>query len=290
MRIGSRCRRSVIAACVVVAAAVAAAQQGGSERDGRAWLGLLIRDPDREPGPVVTAVDAGGPAATAGLTAGDIVLRVDGAAVADRAAFIERLRDRRPGDSVRISARDKSGVERTVTVLLAAERGFDPERLVERLQDGLSGGFWPGRPRLGVDVADIDADLARYFTAPRADCVLVTRVHAQGPAERAGLHAGDLVLALEGADVHGVEGLQTLLGRHADGDSVRIEVWRRDRRLSTRVQLDPGAAWRRRPARSEPPLAATDVDDLQREVRRLRQEVEQLRREVDILRRQRGGR
>jgi S1-C subfamily serine protease len=279
-------RGVLFALALCTGAGGAAAQTAVSERDGRAWLGASIRDPGSEGGPVVTAVDDGGPAAAAGLLAGDVVLRIDGELVRDRRGLVERIRDHRPGDRIRLVVRGANGVERAADVELAAERAFDPDRLVERLQGlGGTGGFWSGRPRLGLDVVDMDADLARYFTAPRSDGVLVTRVHDDGPAARAGLRAGDLVLGLDGQPVHGVDGLQTLLAAHADADSVAVEVWRRDTRLVLGVRLAP-ASWLRRAPRVEP-LSSGDFEELRRELRTLRRELDDLRREVDLLRRRR---
>jgi len=286
MRFERGFRTAVAIAWLGVATAVFA-QPTESDREGRGWLGISIRDPDGEAGPVVTAVDAGGPAFAAGLTPGDIVLRVDGSAVADRAAFVERMQRHAPGERVRLVVRRADGVERAVEIELRA-RASESERLLERLQGSLpSGGFWAGRPRLGVDVVDVDDDLGRYFAAPRPRCVLVTRVHEDGPAARAGVRAGDLLLAVDGREAHGVEGLQTLIAERTDAATVRIDVWRRDRKLGFDVRLVAAASWLRRPPGRAESVPSGDLEDLRREVRALRREVEDLRRELDLVRRRR---
>ena len=72
--------------------------------DLRAWISLLERegelvrvsaevDPDLEITEIVDrTVKAGGPAAAAGLKKGDVVLTIDGAAVGDAQALVERIR------------------------------------------------------------------------------------------------------------------------------------------------------------------------------------------------------
>jgi len=71
-----------------------------TSRPSRAWLGLycyMLR------GHVVIAgILPGGPAETAGLAQGDIVLAVDDARVQTRREFYERLWEHRAGDDVRL--------------------------------------------------------------------------------------------------------------------------------------------------------------------------------------------
>jgi S1-C subfamily serine protease len=262
-----------------------AGAQPPADNAGRVWLGVSIRDPDGEPGPVVTAVDAGGPAATAGVSRGDVVLRVDGAPVADRAQFIERVRAHQPGDAVRLRVATAGGAERDLVVALSA-RASETDRLMERLQDTLANGaFWAGRPRLGIDVVDMDADLARYFNAPSADAPLVTRVHPDGPAAAVGIQAGDVIVTFAGHPAHGVAGLQTQIAEQTEPGKVPIVVWRRDRRLTFDVQLDASPRLRRTSRPDATPIA--ELEELRRELRNLSREVDDLRREVDLLRRRR---
>ena len=64
------------------------------------------------------AGDANGPAATAGLLAGDIIVAVDGKPVANWNEFIRELFTRRPGDRVRLEV-IRDGGRRTFVVTLA---------------------------------------------------------------------------------------------------------------------------------------------------------------------------
>ncbi|TMI77221.1 MAG: PDZ domain-containing protein [Bacillati bacterium ANGP1] len=69
-------------------------------------------------GIIVREVDANGPAATAGLLAGDIIVAVDGKPVANWNEFIRELFTRRPGDRVRLEV-IRDGGRRTFVVTLA---------------------------------------------------------------------------------------------------------------------------------------------------------------------------
>lgn len=69
---------------------------------------------------------------------------------------------------------------------------------------------------------------------------LVHRVTRKSPAEKAGLRAGDLLLAIDGKPIEGLDGLQKALTRDAIGRAVAIDVWRDGREGSVRATLEEG--------------------------------------------------
>jgi predicted metalloprotease with PDZ domain len=69
------------------------------------------------------------------------------------------------------------------------------------------------------------------------DCKL-TQVHEGGAAHRAGLSAGDIVIALDGLRVGGAPAsLDTMLGRYKVGDTVSVHAFRRDELMTFQVKL-----------------------------------------------------
>jgi len=85
----------------------------------RASLGSV---PDMEfagPGVRFADVVAGSPAAAAGLRAGDVLVRLDGAAVADLRAYSDALKQRAPGDHVVVVV-ERGGQPVTVELVLGA--------------------------------------------------------------------------------------------------------------------------------------------------------------------------
>lgn len=81
-----------------------------------AWLGVEGRRTAE--GPLVAVVVEGSPAALAGLEAGDVLLSADGQPLASMATLAALIRDREPGDRLRIEYR-RDGVERTCVAVLA---------------------------------------------------------------------------------------------------------------------------------------------------------------------------
>jgi len=68
------------------------------------------------------AIVPGGPAAAAGLKAGDVILAMDGKTVQGSSELIVAIRSKQPGDTVTLTVR-RDGSERKVDVTLAAHEG-----------------------------------------------------------------------------------------------------------------------------------------------------------------------
>jgi len=79
----------------------------------------------------------------------------------------------------------------------------------------------------------LDANIGREG----ADCKL-SAVHEGGAAHRAGLSAGDLLVAIDGLRVTGnPSNLESLLGRYKVGNTIEIHAFRRDELMTFTVQL-----------------------------------------------------
>ncbi len=98
-------------------------QQAMSALHGAApvWVGVVIND-DPAGELSVGAVDPSGPAAAAGLVAGDVILALDAATVSDGRALIAHLGRHRPGDTVSFSVRRSDGTTARLSVTLAAPK------------------------------------------------------------------------------------------------------------------------------------------------------------------------
>ena len=86
-------------------------------RSQRAYLGVTISG-ESERGAYVASVVAGGPAASAGIRAGDTLLSVAGRATPSSERLTEALAARKPGQRVRVGLLRSGGRRETVTVTL----------------------------------------------------------------------------------------------------------------------------------------------------------------------------
>jgi serine protease Do len=93
--------------------------------------------------------------------------------------------------------------------------------------DALSRGEAPQRRRLGVGIAPsgVARKLRRAVGLPEREGLLVRVVEQDSPADRAGVHAGDLIVAVDGQPVSDADQLYQALDR-ATGDRLALGVVR----------------------------------------------------------------
>jgi S1-C subfamily serine protease len=86
--------------------------------------------------------------------------------------------------------------------------------------------------------------VARSLGLERPQGVVVTEVWPEGPGDRADLRMGDVITAIDGAEVNDQGGLNFRVGTRAPNETVEVTVMRDGRRetVSARVQPLPGDA------------------------------------------------
>jgi serine protease Do len=113
------------------------------------------------------------------------------------------------------------------------------------------------RGRIGARVQEVTADLAQALGLPRAAGALITEVQKDGPAARAGLRAGDVVLRFAGQAVESHADLVRFTAAAKPGSVAALEIVRRGAPLVLQVRV--GEAQGEPVAGAAPPPAALDV-------------------------------
>jgi serine protease Do len=85
------------------------------------------------------------------------------------------------------------------------------------------------RAKLGVSIQEVDQGIVESFGLPKAAGALVAGLEKDGPAARAGVQPGDVVLKFNGRAINRSSDLPMAVGEAAPGSSAEIEVWRKGR-------------------------------------------------------------
>ena len=104
-------------------------------------------------------------------------------------------------------------------------------------QELLENGYVTGRPYLGITyLAVTDAQTAAQLGV-NAYGVYVVEVVKGGPAEKAGLQAGDRIVSVDGTEIASKDDLGTLMQKHAAGDTLSITIARDGQMQTVNVTL-----------------------------------------------------
>jgi Do/DeqQ family serine protease len=179
----------------MVRVVVASALTGGSAVK-RPWLGAKLQavtaelskefDLKRPAGAVITSTTAAGPAARAGLKAGDVIVSVDGQPVDDPNAFNYRFITRGLGGHAELGI-VRGGREAKRTVALESAPDLPREEIVIR----------SGSPFAGAKVANLSPALADELQLQSsAEGVVVVDVADRTLARNLGFQRGDIVVSV----------------------------------------------------------------------------------------------
>jgi serine protease Do len=82
------------------------------------------------------------------------------------------------------------------------------------------------RGRVGVGIQEVSQSLAQSFGLSRPQGALIASVEAGGPADKAGIKTGDVILAMDGKPVERSNELPPRVANVKPGNKTTFEVWR----------------------------------------------------------------
>lgn len=116
------------------------------------------------------------------------------------------------------------------------------------------------RGRIGVVIQPVTKELADGFGLPKPSGALVNSVEKGGPAEKAGIEAGDVILRFDGKSVNNSEDLPRMVGATKPGAKVAVQLWRNKAARDVQVtvaELQDDRARQSGNRRGQKPPAAT---------------------------------
>ena len=197
------------------------------DEHGRAIIGVQLDPAPGGPGARVRAVSPGGPAAEAGIHAGDVIVAVNGTEVkGDNPArqVMRLIRDVKPDSKVSVRVQ-REGATRDFAVIARSGPNFvfSHEGLpgTGDLLSGLRGPLLLQRPLMDMELATLTPQLGRYFGSDKG--VLVVRAPADGVLK---LEDGDVILAIDGREPTSGSHATRILGSYQPGEKVTLRIVR----------------------------------------------------------------
>ena len=172
-------------------------------------------------GALVSSVEDGSAAAKAGLKPGDVVLKLDGVEIGSSLDLSSRVAGMKPGSSAKLEVwRDGKPREIVVSV------GEAPSAKTAAAADKAD----LARTRLGVAVRNLSAEEQKQASVQGG--VMVEQV--TGAAAKAGIRAGDIILAVNGKPVKSADELKAAT---KDAKTTALLVKRNEARIFVPVDL-----------------------------------------------------
>ena len=190
----------------------------------RGWLGIAIQDvtdelaahfgvKERE-GVLVADVMKGGPAEAAGLRAGDVIVEFNGGPIKEVPELQRRVAAVSPGQAVRLTViRDGKPVR--LSVKIGEMPSDEPKPVLAEDDEG-----W------GLSVEPLTGEAALRLNLPVPSGLLVTDVTAGGPADKAGLRRGDVIIEAGMKPVADAPALYRALAQLKPGEQILVYIHR----------------------------------------------------------------
>ncbi|HEX8619444.1 MAG TPA: Do family serine endopeptidase [Thermoanaerobaculia bacterium] len=195
----------------------------------RSYLGMSITDVTDETreafdlpearGALVQAVEAGKPAARAGIRHGDVIVEIDGRPIRNNRELIDYISYRPIGTELRITLY-RNGQRQTVTAR-TEQRPADGGDAEEEEPAAAE----PVRDKLGLTVQNITTALrTQYNLGEDVRGVVVTDVKNVSPAGEANISEGDVISEVQGQRVTSVAEFRAIVDKLRSGQRIRMYV------------------------------------------------------------------
>lgn len=236
-----------------------------------AWLGIVGESVDRdlaesfdlpsEYGVIIDDILDDSPAEAAGLEEEDIIIGFNNDRIRDYDDLIDMIEDQKPGDEI------------TLTIMRGDNKQEIKATLEGRPRHSKYSNTWfsddafmvpraPRAPRapkvvkipsipkldrmiyieddgayIGIRMSSLSKQLGEHFGVEKGRGVLITEVEDDSPAQKAGLKAGDVIVAVDGDKVWDFEDVTEVVDESREGDKLSITVMRDKKEVSLDVEV-----------------------------------------------------
>jgi serine protease Do len=205
------------------------------------WLGVYPVADETQSGVTIARVEPDSPAEKTGLIPQDVIVEWNGSQVRGTREFIRLVQDTPIGSTVNMQVL-RAGKPFAATALI---EGRKPREKSETVVLSFADRTQLAQPspdrllRLGLEAVALTEQLAGFLQLPIRSGLLVSRVVAQMPFDRAGVAVGDVIVAVEGQRVTDLnQFLSYAESRRASG-ALNLAIVRKGADLLTTVTFPP---------------------------------------------------
>jgi len=171
----------------------------------------------------------------AGIKRDDVIQYFNGEKVRYANALTDLIQETKPGTNVEIKlVREGKPLSVNATLDEKEKKTYFTMKDFKTPQFSFSSSK---RGYLGINLQDLNDDLAEYFGVKANQGVLILSVAKDAPAVKAGLKAGDVIINIEGTDIKQSSDIFKLMAKHKKGDKIAITVMRHKNKTTLNAEL-----------------------------------------------------
>ena len=177
-------------------------------------------------GALVQGVVPRSPAEKAGLKPGDVITHLNGKAVDSSGTLTRGVALVAPGQTANLTV--LRGGEQKQFALKVAQRPEDENAVARGDQPEQEQGGKEPTPKLGLSLDQITPELQSQLGLDGNEGLVVTNVVPEGPADRANLRRGDVILEVNRQPVRKIDDVKAIIAKLKENDLVLLRVRRGD--------------------------------------------------------------
>ena len=210
----------------------------------KGYLGVSVKELNRhlkkelkaDYGVVITSIVYDSPADEYGLMEDDVIQKVNNIKIRRPSTLTRIIRKIKPGEKAKIVV-IRDGKTKTITVKIGKfKSGKNYSMAISpdiKVFNRFAGGAF-----LGVQLHELNKDLAAYFGVREDEGALVLEVEEDSPAEAAGMKAGDVIIKIDGEPISEPEDVQDIISELEEDDQIKIEIIRQERKQTLEASLE----------------------------------------------------
>lgn len=188
----------------------------------RGWLGVLIQNLDEDmaksfgyvgtKGALIGDVTVGGPAEQGGMKQGDIVVAYNDATVEDVTHLRKMVAETKPGSTAKLVV-FRNGKNQPVSIKIEELKSEEAPIIEAETETDL-----------GITLRDLTPEMAQQLNIKVKTGAVVTDVDPSGPAFRAGIQPGDIIVGLNAEKVGNSRDFERLLAKVGKKEGFRLTL------------------------------------------------------------------